>query len=95
MAKSLLSYLGSRSQSYKALKDIEMSYPNIEGHVWWSCIESLLFIPPNPIGDELSSNKSPPPLAFAILKSGLVANINFPIQHMSEGSPEMLRAKIW
>nr|POE88548.1 hypothetical protein CFP56_48644 [Quercus suber] len=62
-----------------------------------SCIsttESLLFIPPNPIGDELSSNKSPPPLAIAVLKSSSMVNINFLIQYGSEGSPELSRARL-
>ena len=98
MEKSLFLYLGPQSQAYRALKDIEMRYPNIEkGRVWQSCIsttESLLFIPPNPISDELSSNKSPPPSVLAILKSDLMANINIPIQHRSEGSPELSKAKL-
>ena len=48
----------------------------------------------NLIGDELSSNKIPPLSALVILKSGRVAKINFPIQRRSEGSPELLRAKL-
>ena len=50
--------------------------------------------PPNPIGDKLSSNKNSPPSALAILKTSLVANINFAIQHRSKGSPDVSKARL-